>query len=88
VWQGFDSRGATGVASVRSCEKLLQYLIDSIPDVFKMEPLLAKAKPISDGSSTSVITYLRRGKKNVVKRQTRERSEIMGEKQLCRHQGQ
>jgi len=27
-----------------------------------MDPSLAKAKPISDGGSASVITYLRRGK--------------------------
>jgi len=29
-----------------------------------MDPLLAKAKPISDGGSASVITYLRREEKN------------------------
>ena len=28
----------------------------------KTDPLLAKAEPISDGGSASVITYLRRGK--------------------------
>ena len=28
-----------------------------------MDPLLAKAEPISNGGSTFVITYLRRGKK-------------------------
>jgi len=28
-----------------------------------MDPPLAKAKPISDGGSTSVTTYLRKGRK-------------------------
>ena len=31
-----------------------------------MDPLLAKAEPIRNGDSTSVITYLRRGKKHCV----------------------
>jgi len=30
------------------------------------DPLLAKAEPLSDGSSASVMTYLRRGKKLAV----------------------
>jgi len=30
----------------------------------KMDPLLAKAEPISDADSASEITYLRKGKKN------------------------
>jgi len=39
---------------------------------------LVKAKPISNGGSTSGITYLRRGiKKTVVRWQLRERSETM-----------
>jgi len=33
-----------------------------------MDPLLAKAKPISDGGSASVITYLREEKTLQVKR--------------------
>jgi len=44
------------VASVRSCEKLPPCLIEPVPAGSKMDPLLAKAKPISDGGSTSVIT--------------------------------
>jgi len=43
--------GAIGVASVRSCEKLPQCLIKPVP----AGSLLAKAKPISNGGSTSVI---------------------------------
>ena len=37
---------------------------EPIPASSKMDPLLAKAKPISYSGSTSVITYLRRGEKN------------------------
>ena len=49
---------ATGVASVRSCEKLPPCLIKPVPAGSKMDPPLAKAKPISNGGSTSMITYL------------------------------
>ena len=56
VWQGFGSGGAIGVASVRSCKKLPPCLIKPVPAGSKMDPPLAKAKPISDGGSTSVIT--------------------------------
>jgi len=51
------------VASVRSCEKLPPCLIKPVPASSKMDRLLAKAKPIRDGGSTSGITYLRRGRK-------------------------
>jgi len=64
VWQGFGSRGALGVTSVRSCEKLPPCLIKPVPAGSKTDPPLAKAKPVSDGGSTSVIIYLRKGKKN------------------------
>ncbi|OPJ90406.1 hypothetical protein AV530_009191 [Patagioenas fasciata monilis] len=33
-----------------------------MPDIFKTDPLLAKAEPISDNGSTSMVTYLRREK--------------------------
>ncbi|PKU47505.1 hypothetical protein llap_2147 [Limosa lapponica baueri] len=33
-----------------------------MPAISKMDPLLAKAERVSDGGSTSVRTYLRRGK--------------------------
>jgi len=55
--------GAIGVASVRSCEKVLPCLIKPVPASSKTDLPLAKAKPISNGGSTSVITYLRRGRK-------------------------
>ena len=84
VWQGFGSGGATGVASVRSCQKLPLCLTEPMPAGSKTDPPLAKAKPIS----ASVITYLRRRKT------LRERELLQPErgvrrcKKLCRHQGQ
>jgi len=44
-----------------------------MPASSKMDPPLTKAKPISDGGSTSVITYLKREKKNPVGNSSRER---------------
>jgi len=52
---------------VRSCEKLSPCLIKPVPATSKMDPPLAKAKPVSDSDSTSVITYLRREKKHCSK---------------------
>ena len=49
---------------MRSCQKLPPCLIKPVPAGSEMDLMLAKAKPISDGGSTSVITYLRKGKKN------------------------
>jgi len=49
--------GAIGVASVRNCEKLLPCLIRPVPAGSRMDPLLAKGKPISNGASASGITY-------------------------------
>jgi len=77
AWQGFGFRGSTGVASVRSCQKLSPYLIEPVPAGSKMDLLLAKGKPISDSGSTSGITYLRRAKKSAVGQQLRQRSETM-----------
>jgi len=50
------------VASVRSSEKHPLYLIESMPASSKMDSLLAKAKPVSNCGSASVITHLRTGK--------------------------
>jgi len=55
AWQGFGSKGAIGVASVRSCMKLPPCLIKTVPDGSKTDLPLAKAKPISNGSRASVI---------------------------------
>ena len=63
---------------MRSCEKLPPCLTKPVPASSKMDTPLAKAKTIIDGGSTSGITDLRRGrKKNAVRRQLRERSEMM-----------
>jgi len=64
AWQGFGSGGAIGWVSARSCEKLPPCLIKPVPAGSKTDPLPAKAKPISNGGSASVTTYLRRGKKS------------------------
>jgi len=58
--------GTIGVASVRSCRKLPPCLIRPVPDGSKTDLLLPKAKPISDGGSTSGITYFRRGRKKTL----------------------
>ena len=50
------------MASLSSCEKLHPCLIKPVPASFETDLPLAKAKPISNSGSTSVITYLRRGK--------------------------
>jgi len=44
------------------CE--ISRLIKPVPAGSKRDPLLARAKPISDGGSASVVTDLRRGRKN------------------------
>jgi len=48
------------VASVRSCQKLSPCPMEPMPAGSKTDLPLAKAKPISDGGSTSGITHLRR----------------------------
>ena len=79
AWHSFDSRGATGVASVRSCQKLPLCPTEPMPASSKTDPLLAKAKPISDSGSASGITDLRREKTSHCGRETAagERSENM-----------
>ena len=63
AWQGFGSGRATGVASVRTCQKLpLCPMIEPMSATSKTDPLLAKAEPISDGGSASGITDLKKGK--------------------------
>ena len=60
MWQGFGSRGVTGVASLRSCWKLPLCPTEPRPDGSKTDPTPAKAEPIRDSGRTSVITDLRR----------------------------
>jgi len=74
-WQGFGSRG---VDSVRRCKKLPPCLIEPMPAGSKMDLPLSKVKPISDGGSTSVVTYLRKGRKKALgETAVGERSETM-----------
>jgi len=54
--------GLQGVASVRSCQKLPLCPTDPVPASSKMDPLLAKAEPISYCGGTSGIKYGRREK--------------------------
>jgi len=65
------------MTSVRSCWKLPPCLTEPVPAGSKTDLPLAKAKPISDGGSAPVITDLRKGKKPVGKRHSREKSESM-----------
>jgi len=60
---------------VRSCEKLPPCLIKPVPASSETDPLLPKAKPVSDSGSSSVITYLRRGKKPCSRERGLRRSE-------------
>ena len=70
--------GATGVASVRRCQKLPLCPIEPMPASSKMDPLLAKAELISDSGSASGITSLRKGKSYCTAAiAARERSEKM-----------
>ncbi|KAK4810610.1 hypothetical protein QYF61_007347 [Mycteria americana] len=50
---------------------------EPMPAGSKTDPPLAKAEPISDSGTASVIIYLRRGKKPAAQQQPAERSENM-----------
>lgn len=76
TWQCFGRGGAAGIASVRRFQKLLPCLTEPMPAGSNMDSRLSKAKSMTDGGSTSVITYIRRGK-NVVQQQAEENSENM-----------
>jgi len=65
AWQGFGSGGVIGMASVRSCQKLPPCLIKPVLAGSKMDLSLPKAQPVSNGGSTSGITYLRKGRKKL-----------------------
>ena len=41
---------------MRRCQKVPLCLIEPMPANLKVDPLLAKAEPVSDGGSTSGIT--------------------------------
>ena len=52
------------MASGRSCQKLPLSLIEPMPAGSMRDPPLAKAEPISNGSSASGLRYLRKGEKS------------------------
>jgi len=54
------------MARVRTYWKLPPCLIEPMPAGSQMDLLLAKAKPVNGGGSTTVISCLRMGKKNLV----------------------
>jgi len=56
------------VSSVRRCKKLPLCPIELMPAGSKRDPPMAKAEPISDGGSTSGITYLE-GEENCSRRE-------------------
>lgn len=66
VVAGRGRRGTPGMASVKSCLKLSLCLQSQCLTAPRQTLLLAKAKYISDGDSTSGITYLRREEKPAV----------------------
>ena len=76
AWQGFGRGWPTGVASVRRCQKLPQCLTEPMPAGSKTDLPLAKAEPIGDSGSTSVITYFKRVK-TAAQQQLGERSETV-----------
>lgn len=47
---------------MRICQKLPPCPMEPVPDSSKMNMLLDKAEPISNGGNASVVKHLRRGK--------------------------
>jgi len=62
-WQGFGSGEDCRSGLCRRCQKLPLCPTEPVPDGSKTDLLWAKAELIRDAGSTSVIMYLRRGKK-------------------------
>lgn len=76
VWQGFGSKGATGVDSVRSSHKLPSCLTESMLASSKADVPLAKAMPIRMSGSASGTAHWRGRRKNCATA-TGKRSENM-----------
>lgn len=73
------------------CQKLTPCQIKQVPASSKIDLSLSKAKPVSNDGSTSVITWLWRGKKTPQtcnSTDARDRSENIWDKPLCRLQTQ
>lgn len=49
AWQGFGSKGAIGMTSLRICQKLSLHPRDPGPDGSKMNSPMAKAEPSYGG---------------------------------------
>lgn len=64
-------------ASGRTCQKIPQCSTEPVTASSKTHPPLAKAEPVSDGGSASVMTYLRSRKNSAVQQQLEERRENM-----------
>lgn len=64
AWSGPASGSTTGVAFVRSFQRVPQGPSQPMPASSRMDPLLAKTKPIRNDRNTSVITDLKRKKKS------------------------
>ncbi|XP_017926942.1 microtubule-associated protein 9 [Manacus vitellinus] len=56
AWPGFCRRGATGVASVRSCQKLPPCPAEQMPGCSKTDPPRAKAGPVRNGGIDEELT--------------------------------
>jgi len=66
------ARGCRGGFCEKAPEAVL--MLGTVPASSETDSQLTKAEPISNGGSTSGITYLRRGEKNPCITATRERS--------------
>lgn len=84
---GFWMWGAVRVAFLRSCQNLSPCPTEPMPTSSWMDLFLAKVKPISENSTASEITQLRRGK-SLLHKCNLERKVRICEKQLCRHRGE
>ena len=61
--KGLIAGGASEMASVIRHHDLPPYWTEPVSASSEMDPLLSKAEPVSEAIDTSVITYLRKGKK-------------------------
>lgn len=75
VQQDLGSGEPTGVSSVRGCPKFSLCLTEPTPARSEPDSLQAKAEPVSDCGSTTVITHLKREGKTATAIAVRERSE-------------
>lgn len=77
AWQGFGSRGATVMTFVKSNWKLPTCPSEPMPTCSKTDAPPTDDKSISNGGSTTELTYLRRRGVGTWGTAARERSENM-----------